>query len=597
LTRDASLRAAAIAFAYGAALLIVAAASTPRRVGDGAEYVVMALRFASLHGPALSRSEIVDAQQQLATLGPGFGASLLEYPDLVAADGRQDFLHFWLYPLLVAPFVPVSSALGLHPNWAFTACNAVLLAAAVFVIARRQPLVTVAAGFVGPIIWWVDKAHTEAFLFAAVSVAAVLALVRPAAAVLLYGAAGAQNAALGVTWPFFVAAAWLGTRRSAPWRVQEWIATLAGSAVVALPFVYTWGRLGRLSPMAEYAQFAVPHWNGVTAFLIEPNIGLGPNAPAFVVALAAPLVLLWRRAPLPAVWWWPALIQLMLLALWSQNPNANHGGTPGVNRWTLSLLALSLPWLGALAGALAGTGRVALIAVVAVAAAASGARHLPQYAERYVSPSALAAWMWSRGFVRPTPGEVFAERVQGREAPRVPASYDGCRVVLMADGQWPMQCVPPAASVPPACTRVGSLCYGIARGNDARVFTTANNGFFYSPAVPSWPASGPLAAGVRDTLLLADDSGLEWQPQVRDRWVDIAQDVAIEAILHRERALVVYISRTGAQPRLRLRTATFSHAAIRTLIPAAKVAEIAADDGSVDLRLPAQTSNLAIALR
>jgi hypothetical protein len=163
-------RAALIAVLYFVALLGAAAASTPRRVGDGGEYVVMAMQLASGRGPSVSAGQLAAFKDELLAVGGGFESSLLDYPDLVAADGGQDFLHFFLYPLVVAPVMSIARTVDVHPNWAFTVVNALLLAGALFLIARHVPLIAVIAGFVSPIIWWVDKAHTEAFWFALVSV-------------------------------------------------------------------------------------------------------------------------------------------------------------------------------------------------------------------------------------------------------------------------------------------------------------------------------------------------------------------------------------------------------------------------------------------
>lgn len=232
--------------------MVAAAASTPRRIGDGGEYFVMALQLASGKPPALSPADLTQYKALLSRLGGGFESSLLDYPDLTAADGRQDFLHFFLYSAIVAPAVPLVGAVGLHPNWAFTIVNALLLTGAIFLAARSVPLVAAAAVFVGPVVWWVDKAHTEAFLFAAVAVAAAAFRTHPSLALIAYAAAGAQNAALGVTYPVFAGLVWLGTRHTT-FAARTWIAALAGAALVASPFVYTWLRLGRWSPMAEYA--------------------------------------------------------------------------------------------------------------------------------------------------------------------------------------------------------------------------------------------------------------------------------------------------------------------------------------------------------
>lgn len=507
----------------------------------------MAMQFAAGRPPSLSREELREVRQEFASLGPSFESSLLDYPDLVGSDGRQDFLHFFLYPLVVAPALPVVTALGAHPNWAFTVVNALLLAAACFVVARRAPILAWVAGFIGPIVWWVDKAHTEAFLFAALSVAAVTFRDQPALALVAFALAGAQNAALGVAFPIFAALVWWGTRRTTTFTPRTGVAAIAGVVIVAMPFVYTWVRLGRWSPMAEYAQRVVPSIGGIAAFILEPNIGLLPHAPVYGVALVAAMAMLVpaaRRSALPTLWWWPAVIQMVLLVAWTQNPNANHGGTPGVNRWVLSLLALSLPWIGLAQQRLPGGGRVAMNVIVAVSAVMSAAVHLPARPERYLAPTALAERLWSSGWLHVTPAEVFAERTQGREPAFVPAHDGTCAVLLIADQQAPVQCVPPMESLPAWCRGPGAMCYAIRDGDDRRYLPAPTNGFFYMVTQPSWPAGGPLAAAMHRVLRDADPNADVWRVDNSRRWRERLPGADIGVVLSAREATVIHIART-----------------------------------------------------
>ena len=537
-----------VAAVYLLALLIAASASPTRRVGDGGEYFVMALQLAAARPPSLSPDELRDVKGELTRLGSGFETALLEYPDLVARDGRQDFLHFFLYSLVVAPALPLVKALGVHPNWAFTIVNAALLAFAMFLAARHAPIVACAAGFVGPIIWWVDKAHTEAFLFATVALAALLLHQRPSWAVVAFALAGAQNAAIGVTYPIFVVLVWLATRTTTFTR-RTWVAVAAGAMLVASPFVYTLIRLGRLSPMAEYAQRVIPSAGGLAAFVVEPNIGVLPNAPVFGVAILGFAVLLVKSRStlvgLPAVWWWPAVIQLALLVVWSQNPNMNHGGTPGMNRWVLSLLALGLPWIADLHRILTPTGRVVLTAIVSLLAVVSTTAHMPSRPEQYREPTRLAAWMWSLGWVHATPAEVFAERTQGREPAFVPSHEGDCKVMLIADQRAPVHCLPPTVPLPTRCRQSGAVCYALDESGHSRYVTAPTNGFFYNAAEPSWPAGGPLATGMNQALREADPAVRVWRLDAARTWREALGGADLGAVLSSSRVVVIYVTRAS----------------------------------------------------
>jgi hypothetical protein len=262
----------------------------------------------------------------------------------------------------------------------------------------------------------------------------------------------------------------------------------------------------------------------------------------------------------------------------------------------LSLLALSLPWIAALDRAATPAGRRAFAAAIGMAALVSAAWHLPSRPEQYVRPTALAQAMWSAGWVHVTPAEVFAERVQGREAPSLPLAYDNCRVVLMSDGQWPITCVPPPGGVPRSCLRAGAMCYGVSTRDTTRVIATANDGFFFTPAVPSWPADGPLARSIRAVLLDTDGSGLDWRVEPVRQWLARSQDATVETILRRDRAVFVFVPRTGPAPGFGLQAHGFTRATVRSLLPPSVLSESSAAADYFDLRLPARGSNLAISL-
>ena len=139
-----------------ALLLSLIAQSTPRVVGDAREYALMAVNLARLESPSVSREEMAG----IGTVLPGVTSEGLAMPQLQGPEGRQVFPHFWFYSLLAAPFV------GAQPLLAFAVLNLLLLTAASVVLARRVPLATLALVMAGPVVWWIDKAHTEVFTVA-----------------------------------------------------------------------------------------------------------------------------------------------------------------------------------------------------------------------------------------------------------------------------------------------------------------------------------------------------------------------------------------------------------------------------------------------
>ena len=588
--------AAAVAAAYALSLALVVSFSTPRRVGDGGEYLVMALQLAALEAPVVSANELDEYKTSLRRLGSGFESSLVDYPSMVGPDGRQAFLHFWLYPLLVVPGLWTTQLFGLHPNWAFTLTNIAMLVGAAFVVARLAPPIAVVYLFLGPIVWWADKAHTEAFLFAALAIAVVCIESAPAAAMVSWALAGAQNPSLGVLYPIVVGLAFVVSRPYRSWTIREYIAGLTGAVIVALPIVYNLIRIGQLSPMTQYAHLAAPSPAGLLAFLGEPNIGIIANAPTYLLALIGLLVAIRAPGRWSGNWWWPILVHVPLLFIWSQNPNANHGGTPGINRWVLSLIPLSLPWMiGVYARGRANLRR-AIAAAIVILGAVTAFWHLPSVPENYVNPTGVAQTVWSRGWLHLTPAEVFAERTAHAEAPALPIADPSCATTLVWDMQSPVSCVPPVIELPTACEGVEGFCYAISHGHSVRVIRAAYNGFFYRTDPRSWPAAGPLAASVRSVLLALDSDTHRWEIADERQWVHEKRAVDVRVVLERPGRIFVYIARTGTSPLLVLRTPPDAEAVLHRLIPSQPISKTAATEGALNVALPGDSSNLAVAI-
>jgi hypothetical protein len=591
------MRPAAVAAAYALSLALAVSFSTPRRVGDGGEYLVMAQRLAAFQAPVVTSKELDEFKTSLRTLGSGFESSLLDYPSMVGPDGRQAFLHFWLYPFLVVPGLWIAQLFQLHPNWAFTLTNIAMLAVAVFVVARRAPPIAIVYLFLGPIVWWADKAHTEAFLFGALAIAVVCIESSPAAAMASWSLAGAQNASIGVVYPIFAGLAFAVSRHRHRWTAREFIAAATGAVLIALPMLYNWSRVGKVSPMTEYAHLSAPSLAGLLAFLGEPNIGIIVNAPAYMIALVGLLAAVRAPARSGGNWWWPAVITILLLFIWSQNPNANHGGTPGVNRWVLALLPLSLPWVTGPYALYGRTLRSVLAATIAVLSVSSAYWHLPSLPENYLNPTGTARMLWSRGWLHLTPAEVFAERTAHSEGPALPLADETCGVSLVWDLQSPVACIPPATQLPSECAGVDGFCFAVSRDDAIGVIHAPYNGFFFRADARSWPAAGPLASGVRSVLLALDSDTHRWEVANERRWVRDRREVDVRAVLERPGRVFFFIAHTGSSPSLVLRAPPGTEAVLHRLNPLQTISTTATVDGALTVGLPADATNLAVALR
>ena len=505
---ERTLLIAAAVFSVG---LLFALASEPRRVGDGVEYWAMATQLASGRSPAPNAPELAALKAHATAIGHGFDRSPLSFPELVGADGRQDFPHFWLYPAAVAPALLLLTLLGIHPAWAFTCTNLLLLATAWAIAARRLPLAPVALVLAGPLTWWIDKAHGDVFTVSLLAMACALWSESPSAALVVAAPAAAQNPALMPLWTLWaIVAAWrLGAHGAT--RPTALAAIAAGGAILLLPLAYYQWHLGTWSPLMHYIKPSPPSVRTMLTLVADPSVGLVPNAPfvcigAMVLCAAA----VWRstsRVPW-TTWLIAAVGTASLLASFAQSVNLNHGATPGMNRWMLWLTPFVLLFAGRGAQSIATTTRNRIMIALAAANIVWGMwAFRPALPEAYRYPSQLSAWLWTAAprIYQPAP-EVFAERVSHREPALVPTAWTGCTIVLIENGSWPAPCVP-VSPTPPACRGAGHLCFAVPaanaseqRGEEAASFTVLGPAAFPRTAVHGWSADAPFLASLRARL-------------------------------------------------------------------------------------------------
>ncbi len=275
------------------AVAIVLGAITPiRRTGDAHQYYAMAFALSHLRPPALTPAEMTSfkAWRDSQPVDSNFAlGGLLDQPTLVA-NGRQEFSHFWFYPLLAAPFVSGADLLGFHPGRGFLVINVLLLALALWRAGRAFGPVATLLLLATPVLWWVDKAQVELFeftllvvamaearrgrfLWAAVAAAAAATQNAPiiALVVVLWGAAAARRLSRGG----------LDTIRSdGPRAVRPgpWAATLVVAAAFlgAAHPIYYLVQVGVLTPQRLNGGFRAgwPALRSFVAPLWDPDIGL-----------------------------------------------------------------------------------------------------------------------------------------------------------------------------------------------------------------------------------------------------------------------------------------------------------------------------------
>ena len=445
--------------AFGLLLLALLATSRPERVGDAREYLAMAMNLASLRPPALSQADIARVERRCDQLG--FTGLPLTTGLLRAPDGRQDFFHFWFYPALAVPGLWLAEAAGLNPNLGFVALNVLLLLGALRVVSRRVTWWVAAVTFCGPVLWWIDKTHTEVFTFSLLAVAAVLVREAPWWAMVCLGMAATQNPPVASLVVLTAAAAPLW--RSGAWGDSRFQAgaSIALALALAHPLYYLW-RLGVPNPqLLGGVAPQVPTVKELGAVIWDPNIGLLFQAPLLILTIVAAAAVLavrphaWVRSP-------EVLLALagagVFLVSFAQTPNFNHGGTPGISRYSLWLVPLALPVLQRAAEAVSPRSESRFVPLALASCVWCLVAFHPALPERYKAPTRAASLIWERWpwLDNPLP-EVFSERMSGEEPGLAPAATAGCSKVLLAGGAWPVPCLP--QPVPPACRAPDSLCY------------------------------------------------------------------------------------------------------------------------------------------
>ncbi|MDQ3780578.1 MAG: DUF2029 domain-containing protein [Chloroflexota bacterium] len=426
-----------------------------RRTGDTHQYLAMADAISHLRQPALTNDEVAEFSSWLLSQSPEFGFAsavrAMRQPNLVA-NGRQEFSHFWLFPLLASPFVYLVRLLGLHEGIGFIALNALLMYLALRAISRHVHPVVALLLLASPLVWFINKAQVEVFTVAFLCFAVVEARRGRFLWAALAGAvASTQNVPILATVPCFWAAGVLSETLSCG-RPALPRPTIPSTAIIAATLlfgalhpVYYLSRLGVLTPQRLNGgiDLSLPSWSRYMAVLIDPDIGLLAWAPHLVlIALAGAVILAMDRRrsanPHERSLYLCALCSTLLIAwflfAFAQTTNVNSGGTYHVSRYALWLIPLLIPFfevtvrffeprlgLTLMAGALA--------AVVAFAILFS-----PNLPERYVTPSPQSALMasWFPGLYRQVP-EVFYERHRGIDGAALDWAANGdCTVMLVS---------------------------------------------------------------------------------------------------------------------------------------------------------------------
>lgn len=462
---ESARRTAIIALAILSVVVAAASESTPRRVGDGIEYIAMARQLGLLRPPSMLPHEVAEFNEAIRSFS-GYAEPLATASDFLGSDGRHNFVHFWIYSALVAPLVALAAVLGWHWNHAFTIVNVLMLVGAFLVVSRRFGVDTGVFTALSPVVWWVDKAHPEVFFFSGLAVAVSVFVVAPALAAFVLGLLAAQNPVFA---PALLVAALLTlrTRRTSPGKL------LPAFAVAAIHPAYNLWHLGTVTPLSSAVTTAGMSLSNFVLPLIDPNVGIVWAAPVFFAAWLAGI----SRAKEQdrSVYWLCAGSASSLLCIVALSANLNHGATPGPSRYGVWLLPLIL----CLPLTISGGRRAGLaVALLLASVTASLVSFHPRLDENFLHVSRPVQWIYGNvpQWYDPAP-EIFFERIVGHEGRgAIPIASDSCAKVLLHVRQgestaWPIPCLP--VDVPASCVGAGGLCYANGSAGATRTFSPA----------------------------------------------------------------------------------------------------------------------------
>jgi hypothetical protein len=452
---------AAIALAIFVLILVVATVlSAPRRVGDGNEYMAMAMNIAEGQGPSLSPSRLAALETRLAALGDTFNLEL-DRPHLVRNDGTQDFAHFWLYSAMAAPSVALAQAIGIHPNYGFALLNGLLLCASFFVVARATSAAVALVLFVGPVVWWIDKAHTEPFTFALVAVAFAVLRSHPWWSMVAIAVASTQNPPIALALPVI----WLTTVAVRPgllWDRRLWVCTGISAVIAMLHPLYYLSGLGVYTPQVlGGAEIRVPTGTEFLAVITDLNIGLIPNYPLWAFAvIALGVIPLARSQQLRNPWLIAtAVCGLIFMFGASQTTHFNSGGQ-GPSRYALWLIPLAVPAFGLAVRVWPSWAKRLALATAIVGVVWAWIAYQPSiYEGRYLEPTPIADFVWRElPFLDNPLPEIFYARTAHHTGPMESVATATCSKVLLVNGR-PVEHCPLPVEIPQECARRGAVCF------------------------------------------------------------------------------------------------------------------------------------------
>lgn len=420
-----------IAVALGLYFYILSSIVT-YRVGDGGEYYALYFAWIDTFRPwmsAQSFSAYHDFVEHSGILHQVPSEALAQaWPELRVGE-TADFNHFWFYSFLAFIVSAPLHILGLSPSAhsSFLVLHFTLLLALFFVLYRlygwRGLAVAVIMTFLSPMLWYLNKVHTELFtyVFSLLAVALIFKHHYLAGSLFL-AVASTQNPSFAIVAfiPFFYR---LVILRYKQFTSNEVVFAIGTALLVIIHPVYYFFRYGVPTPQLFAGGVSLGGNIGdFYIWLFDPDLGLFPSWPVgvylVVIGLAFSrwggdgIVKLFQRKHLFLIFF---VIFFFLINFYAHSStiNLNSGASRGPARYALWYLPILFPLLVFSVSVVYRRKRLLPMTILAVVLGGwyNFSLSNPKEDESYSSPSYLSSFIQTYlSAAYSPPHEVFAER-------------------------------------------------------------------------------------------------------------------------------------------------------------------------------------------
>ena len=347
-----------IAIFTSAIFFLVCNSLAPVRVGDGAEYYGLFLAFKSGMMPWMT-PQAYEQYNELIQSGGIFGMvpplDLQNAFSMLRVGDTSDYNHFWFYSFIafICYKVFLVAGLSLKVHQSFMVLHAILffivLSAALRFYGWRGAITVLVLTFGSPILWYVDKVHTEFFTFTLTLTAIILiGAKRYLSSSFFLALVSTQNPsfALVAFIPFIYRIIFEKSKR---YSFSEVVLFSGTCFLVLIHPIYYLIRYKVLTPQL-LAGGAAPgeYFSFFYIWLLDPDVGLLPNWPLGTLLLAYSLLFcFWSErnelAKSKKYIFFMACYLLIGLYANSSSTNLNSGATTGVARYALWYVPLFFP--------------------------------------------------------------------------------------------------------------------------------------------------------------------------------------------------------------------------------------------------------------